>query len=95
MQKNKPHFENEVAKWYVDEELTKFATQQQDENTKSLENVMCFAVIGKDISDYVLINDNQEVLLTSHYGVEHSFDTMKTRIVALKVHNHFRSYEKV
>lgn len=88
----KPYFENGTTKWYKDEELTNFATQKQNDNTPSLGTVMCFAVIGEDISDYVLIDNRQNILLTSHYGVKHSEDTMKTRITALKVNNY---YEKI
>ena len=88
----KPYFENGTTKWYKDEELTDFATQRQNDNTPSLGKVVCFVVIGEGIPDYVLIDDKQNVLLTSHYGVNHSVDTMKTRITALKVSN---SYEKV
>lgn len=85
----KPYFENGTTKWYKDEELTEFATQRQNDSTPFLGTVMCFAVTGEGISDYVLIDNKQNILLTSHYGVNHSIDTMKTRITALKVSNNF------
>lgn len=89
-----PYFDNGLTKWYKDEELTDFATREQD-NMSSLGNAMCFAVIGENVSDYVLIDGNQNVLVNSHYGVSHSFDTMKTKIVALKVTKNFDKNEKV
>lgn len=59
----KPYFQNETTKWHKDEEVTDFATQKQSDNTLSLGTVMCFAVIGKDISDYVLIDNRQNIYL--------------------------------
>ena len=88
---NNPNFDNGITKWYLDEELTDFASSKQNRNLPPLQKVMCFAVIGENISEYVLVNSKQQVLLTSHYGVSHSQETMETRIIAYKIQ---KNYEK-
>ena len=88
---NNPIFDNGITKWYLDQDLTDFASSKQNRKLPSLKDTACFAVIGENISDYVLVNNKQQVLLTSHYGVSHSQETMETRITAYKIQ---KNYEK-
>lgn len=89
---DKPYFETEDFKWYLHENLTHYATTF-DNHLPSLGNVGVFVVIGKDVKDMVMIDNKQNVLLTSFWNEEFAEDTFKTKLVALKTNKHFETSE--
>lgn len=93
LEKETPYFETKDFKWYVDDYFTNYLKQNQADNLPSIKNTMCFIVVGKDDTNYVVIDNKQNVLLDSHYGLDWSFETMKVRIQAYKINKHFDKNE--
>lgn len=87
-----PYFDNGEFKWYTDEYLQTYIGEQQAENLPKLQGIAAFVVKGGDITDYVLINDRQEVLASYSYNGE-GFDQMQARINIMKVSKHYDKYE--
>lgn len=83
-----PYFETDDFKWYLHETLTHYA-KNVDNYLPSLGNVGVFVVIGKGVEDMVMIDDRQNILLTSFWNEKDGENTFKTKLVALKATKHF------
>jgi len=89
----KPTFINDDFEWYLDEYLQKYIQTQQAENLPKLSKLEIFVVKGKDILDYVLIDDKKNVITHYTYNRE-GFEQMQTRINIMKISKHFDEYER-
>lgn len=84
----KPNFINGNFKWYVDENIQKYIESQQANNLPKLENLYCFIVKGDDVSDYVLIDNKQNVIAGYSYTIE-GYDQILTEINIIKISKYF------
>lgn len=89
----KPVFFNNGYSWYIDRYFQNYLENQQAENLPSLKGYGVFKVSGLGNNEYVLINDNQQVLTAYNYNAEGK-DQMTARINIMKVSKHFDDYEK-
>lgn len=87
-----PDFINGNFKWFADKHFNKYIQREQADNLPALANLMCFVVKNGSVQDYVLINNNQEVL--AGYPYPHGFEEMEAKINILKISKHFDDYEK-
>jgi len=85
---SKPTYMNLDFKWYLHKDLTDYA-RNVDNHLPSLGNVGVFVVIGKGEENIVMIDNKQNVLLTSFWNEKFATDTFKTKLVALKENKHF------
>lgn len=88
----KPTFDNGESKWYLDPHFQEYLQNEQDENLPKLENLACFVVKGKYITDYVLIDNEQNVI--DAYSYPEGFEQMEAKINIIKVSKAFDSHEK-
>lgn len=88
-----PFYQNDVTRWYIDEKLQKYIGTEQRDNLPILDCFYAFAVIGDGISDYVLIDGNQNIFGTYRYTHE-GYEQMIAKINFLKIDKHFDEYEK-
>jgi len=77
---DKPTYINLDFKWYLHENLTHYA-RTVDNDLPSLGNVGVFVVIGKDVKDIVMIDNKQNILLTSFWNEDWAENTFKTKLV--------------
>lgn len=92
-EKVEPFYQNDVTKWYIDKKLQTYIGTEQKYNLPILENFYAFAVIGNSISDYVLIDDKQNIFGTYNYTPE-GYGQMIAKINFLKIDKHFDENEK-
>lgn len=91
----KPDFINqEGVKWYFDEFLNNYISNEQAFNLPKLENLGCFVVKGPDYIDYVLINDEQKILASYSYSTE-GYEQIIAKINIIKISKHFDENEQV
>ena len=88
----KPDFDNGKTKWYLDKYFNKYIKNEQADNLPKLENLLCFVVKGNDVEDYVLIDDNQNVLATYNYTYTGS-EQMQSKINIFKITKNYDKYE--
>lgn len=84
-----PYFVNGEFKWYLDDPITGYLKNRQAHNLPSIKNMACFIVIGNKVEDYVLINDNQNVISAYPY-TQKGFEQMIAKINIIKISKHFR-----
>ncbi len=90
----KPDFENGDLKWYIDKYFQKYIENEQAENLPKLIGFGCFVVKGgRDVEDYVLIDDKQNVIDGQPYTLN-GFEQMEVKINMIKIAKHFDDYEK-
>jgi len=91
----KPNFQSEDFKWYLDVELQKKIETNEFENLPSLKDLYCFIVINetKNISDYVLIDNNQNVISSYDYSFN-GYEQMIAKINIIKISQHFDEHEQ-
>jgi len=79
MEKTKePFWVNGDFKWFSDERNQLFLTSQNDFNLPPLNNLQCCIVLNKteNISDFVLIDNKQNVICNYHYpNQQHEYET--------------------
>lgn len=100
LSKENLYWDNGITKWYYDKKMTNYSLREQDDNLPALKNVACFYVIGKDISDRVMIDDKQNILY--RYSSNRPDDDCCCFINMLKINKHYdnvqnpkkRKYEK-
>ena len=88
----KPNFINGEFKWYIDPYFQKYIESEQAENLPSLKGLGCFVVVGRDVEDYVLIDNKQNVIDT--YLYRDGFEQMEAKINIIKISKAFDDYEK-
>lgn len=90
----KPDFVDGDFKWYLDEHFNKFLSNRQDFNLPPLKGLAVFVVKNSkdDVSDYVLINDRQQVLDNYHYSNE-GFEQLEAKIKFRKVAQYYDDNE--
>lgn len=86
-----PNFEDGEFKWYIDNYFLKYLITEQAENLPRLDNLMCFVVVSSTVKDYVLINNNQEVLAA--YPYPEGFEQMEANINIRKISKCFEENE--
>jgi hypothetical protein len=92
--KDIPYFtNNENFRWYVCKELQRYIETKQTENLPKLIGFGCFIVKGKDIEDYVLIDNKQNIIGSYPYTLE-GFGQMEAKINIIKISKHYDDYEK-
>lgn len=91
----KPNFQSEDFKWYLDVELQKKIETNEADNLPSLKDLYCFIVINetKNISDYVLIDNNQNVISSYDYSFN-GYEQMIAKINIIKITQHFDEHEQ-
>lgn len=87
-----PIFDNGEFKWYLDLYFQDYLQNKQAENLPKLENLACFVVKGKDITDYVLIDNKQNII--DAYSYPDGFEQMEAKINIIKISKAFDDYEK-
>ena len=85
-------FNNGSTKWYKEPHFTNYLKLQQAENLPKLKNLYCFVVIGKDISDLVLI-DNKQNIFGSYAYTKEGYGQMEAKINILKIAKHYENNE--
>lgn len=88
--KEKPFFDNGQFKWYSDNHFKRLIENEQADNLPKLKNLFCFVVIGNEIKDYVLIDNNQNVIAGYPYNND-GFEKMEVKIKMLKIIKHFNN----
>lgn len=89
---NKPDFDNGEFKWYIDPYFQEYLQNTQAENLPKIKDLACFVVKGKNILDYVLIDNKQNVI--DAYSYPDGFEQMEAKINIIKITKHFDGYEK-
>lgn len=93
-EKTEPYFVNGDFKWYVDKHFQDYIENQQAYNLPKLKGLFCFIVKNKDIEDYVLIDDKQNVI--GGYGYNFvGYEQMEALINIIKISKHYDEYERV
>lgn len=91
--KCKPDFTNGEFKWYFDKHFQRQIENEQADNLPKLKGLGCFVVKNKEIEDYVLIDDKQNVIAAYPYNLE-GHDQMTVKINIIKIAKHYDEYEK-
>jgi hypothetical protein len=91
-EKTKPDFVNGDFKWYIDKHLQNYIENKQADNLPELKGFSCFVVKSKDVEDYVLIDNKQNVI--DAYSYPSGFDQMEAKINIIKISKAFDDYEK-
>lgn len=91
--KTEPYFINGNFKWYIDQHFKILIENKQADNLPKLENIGCFIVKNDDIEDYVLINNEQNIIASYPYTFE-GYKQMEIMINIIKISKHFDEYEK-
>lgn len=91
--KVKPDFVNDTFKWYVDPHFQSYIENSQADNLPRLKGIGCFVVKGKEVEDYVLIDNKQNIIDAYPYTGE-GFGQMEAKINIIKISKHFDDYEK-
>ena len=91
--KTKPCFVNGGFRWYVDKCLQDYIENKQADNLPKLNGFGCFVVKGKDVEDYVLINNKQNIIDGYPYTLE-GYGQMEAKINIIKISKHFDEHEK-
>lgn len=88
--KDKPFFTDGNSNWYFDKYLQDYIRSKQAENLPKLNNVnACIAInTDRNMQDYVLMDNNQDVLGVYPYTFE-GFDQMIAKINIIKISKHF------
>lgn len=89
----KADFVNEGYKWYIDEYFQNYIENKQANNLPELEGLACFIVKSKDVEDYVLIDNKQNVIDGYPYTLE-GYGQMEVKINIIKISKHFKEYEE-
>ena len=88
----KPDFINGEFKWYIDPYFQKYIESEQADNLPKLKGFGCFVVIGRDVEDYVLIDNKKNVI--DAYSYREGFEQMEAKINIIKISKAFDDYEK-
>ena len=91
--KTKPCFVNGEFRWYVDKYLQDYIENKQADNLPKLNGFGCFVVKGKDVEDYVLIDNKQNIIDGYPYTLE-GYGQMEAKINIIKISKHFDEHEK-
>jgi len=91
--KETPTFVNDEFKWYLDKHFQKYLEHEQADNLPKLNGLGCFVVKSKDVEDYVLIDNKQNVISAYPYTPEGE-DQMTAKINIIKISKHYDDYEK-
>lgn len=91
--KENPTFDTGDFKWYLDSHFQNYLKYQQADNLPSLNGLGCFIVKGKDVEDYVLIDDKQNVIAGYPYNFS-GHEQMMEKIKIIKISKHYDEYEK-
>lgn len=84
-------FTNGEFKWYKDEYHNNYATSKNAENLPKLDGVGCFIVTDGNITDYVMIDDKQNIICAYDYPAK--FEEYITKINMLKIAKHFDEHD--
>ncbi|MCK9417137.1 hypothetical protein M0Q97_10825 [Candidatus Dojkabacteria bacterium] len=88
-----PDFINGEFKWYVDKHFQKYIETEQANNLPKLKGFGCFVVKSKDIEDYVLIDNKQNVIVGYPYNLD-GYIQIEAKINIIKISKHYDEYEK-
>lgn len=92
-EKNKPDFVNGDFKWFIDKHFQKHIENKQADNLPKLKGFGCFVVKNKDVEDYVLIDNKQNVIVGYPYTLE-GYMQMEAKINIIKISKRYDEYEK-
>ena len=92
-EKTKPDFINRGFKWYIDKHFQNYIENEQADNLPKLKGFGCFVVKSKDVEDYVLIDNKQNVIAGYPYTLE-GYEQMEVKINMIKISKHYDEYEK-
>jgi hypothetical protein len=92
-EKENPTFDMGEFKWYLDKYLQNYIENKQAENLPKLEALFCFVVKGKDVEDYVLIDNKQNIISAYPYTLDGK-GQMEAKINILKIIKNYDDYEK-
>jgi|GEM_PF-3018914 len=85
-----PYFVNDEGfEWYIDKDITDWATKDTDTGIKGLKGVMCFFVKKGDDINRVLINDQQQILAD-----DRSLEQICVKIDLMKIVKNYELHEK-
>lgn len=91
--KEKPFHINGNVHWYRDHVTQDFVTTKNDFNLPALKGLHCFVVINEkeNISDYVMVNDNREIICAYKFPNEqHEYET---KIKMFKIVEYYNQHE--
>lgn len=91
--KTKPDFVNGDFKWYIDKHFQNYIENEQADNLPKLKGFGCFVVKSKDVEDYVLIDNKQNVIDGYPYTLK-GYGQMVAKINIIKISKHYDEYEK-
>lgn len=92
-EKTKPDFVNGDFKWYIDKHFQNYIESKQADNLPELKGFGCFVVKSKDVEDYVLIDNKQNVIDGYEYTLK-GYWQMEAKINIIKISKHYDEYEK-
>lgn len=92
-EKTKPYYINENFKWYFDPYFQNYIQNEQEFNLPKLKNLYCFVVKSETVENYVLIDNNQNVIAEYPYTFA-GYEQMKAKLNILKILEHYDNCEK-
>lgn len=87
-EKTKDDFINGDFKWYIDNHFQNYIENEQAVNLPKLKGFGCFVVKSKDVEDYVLIDNKQNVIDACPYTLE-GYGQMEAKINIIKISKHY------
>ena len=95
-EKEEPFFVNGAIRWYLDKYFQQYINNQQAENLPKLEDIAVFVVCANNgieqIRDYVIVDNNQNIVAT--YNYPHDFEQVEAKLNMLKLLKHFDNGEQ-
>lgn len=92
-EKTKPDFINGDFKWFIDKHFKNYIETEQANNLPKLKGFGCFVVKNKDVKDYVLIDNKQNVIDAYPYTLE-GYGQMEAKINIIKISKYYDECEK-
>ena len=89
----KPDYVNGDFKWYVDKHFQNYIENEQAKNLPGLKGFGCFVVKSKEVEDYVLIDNKQNVIDGYPYTLK-GYEQMGAKINIIKILKYYEEYEK-
>jgi len=79
-----PNFINGDFKWYIDKHFQNYIENEQTFNLPKLKGIACFVVKNKDIENYVLIDNKQNIIDEYPYTLG-GYVQMEAKINIIKI----------
>lgn len=91
--KEKPVFVHQQFNWYIDKYFQDYLENKQADNLPKLKNLGCFVVHSDESTEFVLIDNKQNVLEAYPYN-GNGFEQMVAMINILKISKHYDEHEQ-